>query len=345
MKSNISKNIKEKIGANLYQVEKHPLCITKKKIYDVIGLDKEIFENLSPFVSVKSNFDDLLIPEDHPSRSFSDTFYENSDTVLRTHTSAHQTSLIKKGHKRFLITGDVYRRDEIDAYHYPVFHQVEGVTIFDYKVEDVEMIELMKGDLMHLSKCLFPNNDFRIVDSYFPFTRISGEIEMLFNGKWIELLGFGSIHEDILKNCGLQDSSGWAFGIGLERVAMMLFKIPDIRYFWSEDLRFKKQFEKDTVKEFSVYSKYPKVTRDISFYKPDFFNNNDFYSILNEFAQNLVSDTEITDEFEDLKTGKKSITFRVHFESLEKTLVSEEVNEMIEKIKNHLIENYSVEMR
>lgn len=345
MKSNIPSNIREKLGKKIYQIPKHPICITKKKIYDYMGFQREIFEDFSPFVSIESNFDELLIPKDHPTRSKSDTFYENDETVLRTHTSAHQTELIKKGHKNFLITGDVYRRDEIDAYHYPVFHQMEGVTIYDHEISDEEITEIMRHEMAYLAKCLFPENKFRIIDSYFPFTKISGEIEIFANNTWIEILGFGSIHDKILKNCGLESSSGWAFGIGLERIAMILFKIPDIRYFWTSDERFSSQFTEDEITEFKKFSNFPSSKRDVSFYYPSDFNKNDFYNALNTITENLVAKTEILDEFYDEKTGKNSFSFRIHFESLDRTLASEEVNEFVEHLKLYLIENFSVEIR
>lgn len=345
MKSNIPINIREKIGKNLYQVPRNPICITKKRIYDIIGVNREIFEGLSPLVSVKSNFDELLIPEDHPTRSKSDTFYENENTVLRTHTSAHQSELIRNGHKNFLVTGDVYRRDEIDAYHYPVFHQMEGVTIYDYVLSDAEIIEIMKLEMTYIVKSLFPEKKFRIVDSYFPFTEISGEVEIFSNNKWVEVIGFGSIHNKILQNCGLESNSGWAFGLGIERIAMILFGIPDIRYFWSIDYRFTNQFSEDEITEFKQYSTFPSSKRDISFYHPENFQKNDFFNALNTIAENLVAKTEILDEFYDEKKGKSSMSFRIHFESLERTLTAEEVNRFVDKIKSHLVENFSVEIR
>lgn len=173
-RNNIPFNIREKIGKNLYTIPDHPLCITKQKIYDVIGHDREKFEHLDPYVSVKSNFDDLLIPKDHPSRSKSDTYYRDEDTVLRTHTSAHQCELISKGHTNFLVTGDVYRRDEIDAFHYPVFHQMEGVRVYPGQMGQEQIKYMMVAELETLIGSLFPSNEFRWVDSYFPFTDISG---------------------------------------------------------------------------------------------------------------------------------------------------------------------------
>lgn len=136
--SNITENILKKIGENLHLKVDHPLNLTKAKIEKfctdyatVNGRNQfKIFDNFSPLVDTKSCFDDLRIPKDHESRKRSDTYYVSDELVLRTHTSAHQCQLLRSGVTSFLCTGDVYRRDEIDSTHYPVFHQMEGVRLF-----------------------------------------------------------------------------------------------------------------------------------------------------------------------------------------------------------------------
>lgn len=125
---NVTSNIASRVGANLHNKPKHPLNTIKGIIEDYWrqqSPDFCAFDDFSPIVSAFDNFDSLLIPKDHVSRSLSDTYYLDIDTVLRTHTSAHQTTLLKQGYNQFLVTGDVYRRDEIDCSHYPVFHQME----------------------------------------------------------------------------------------------------------------------------------------------------------------------------------------------------------------------------
>jgi len=342
---NIPFSIKNKVGKNLYQITNHPICIIKNRIYDYFKNSREVIEGLSPYVDVQSNFDDLLIPRDHPSRSKSDTFYYDHNTVLRTHTSAHQTQFLREGKNNFLITGDVYRKDEIDSFHYPVFHQMEGVSVLHDKMDPLQVCDAIKKDLGGLIEFLFPDCEYRFVDTYFPFTEPSCEIEVLLNNKWVEVLGAGVIRDKIMENCGLGHVSGWAFGLGLERLAMIFFEIPDIRYFWTEDSRFIEQFKKGQITKFKPYSKYPAVVRDISFYYFDPFTSNDFYTILNDCSENLISKTEVLDEFTNPKTGQKSISYRIYFESLEKTLTSEEVNYQITKIKDNLIEKYSVIIR
>jgi phenylalanyl-tRNA synthetase alpha chain len=192
---------------------------------------------------LESCFDDLRVGKDHVSRKPSDTYYLNENTVLRTHTSAHQTHFISSGIKAFLCTGDVYRRDEIDSSHYPIFHQMEGVRIFDDNdfpkgISIIDSKKIIEDDLKNiltgLAKHLFGNVEMRWRNDYFPFTEPSFELEILFNGDWLEVLGCGVIHDEVMNNSGKPNKYGWAFGLGLERLAMILFDIPDIRLFWSK---------------------------------------------------------------------------------------------------------------
>lgn len=194
---------------------------------------------------MKNNFDDLLFPDDHVGRSPTDTYYLNPQTVLRTHTSAHQSGLFAAHERAFLVTGDVYRRDEIDSSHYPVFHQMEGARLFPistlppassplavaqptnfyYNDEGYKnhpqvqyVAEDLKKTLEGLVQAVFGKVEMRWIDTYFPFTSPSYELEIFFNNAWLEVLGCGVVHPEILKRCGVQDQIGWAFGLGLERL-------------------------------------------------------------------------------------------------------------------------------
>ena len=137
--SNVTSNILSKVGRNLHHCKNHPLSILRGKIQEHVYADYRtrwggpmftMVDRLSPVVTVEQNFDSLLVPKDHVSRAKNDNYYINSEYLLRAHTSAHQRDLIKTGLDAFLVTGDVYRRDEIDMCHYPVFHQMEGVRLF-----------------------------------------------------------------------------------------------------------------------------------------------------------------------------------------------------------------------
>jgi phenylalanyl-tRNA synthetase alpha chain len=303
---NITPNILEKVGRNLHLIDKHPLGIIKGKIEEYFhkytadkGQNKfEVFDNLSPYVNTKNCFDDLRVGPDHVSRRPSDTYYIDDKHVLRTHTSAHQSTLISGGKTAFLCTGDVYRRDEIDASHYPVFHQMEGVRIFAdnelpagcSKAEAKKAIEDdLKGVLTGLARHLFGDVEMRWREDYFPFTEPSFELDIYFNDDWMEVLGCGVIHDEVMANAGQPaDRYGWAFGLGLERLAMVLFAIPDIRLFWSDDERFTSQFQAGTITKFNSYSKFPLCYKDVSFWLPESgLHPNDVYEVHNYTTTSL----------------------------------------------------------
>ncbi|RVW33038.1 Phenylalanine--tRNA ligase, chloroplastic/mitochondrial [Vitis vinifera] len=143
---------------------------------------------------VVMNFDDVLVPPDHISRSYNDTYYIDPQTVLRCHTSAHQAELLRRGHTHFLVTGDVYRRDSIDSTHYPVFHQMEGVRVFlpgDWEASGMDgtsyAAEDLKKCLEGLARHLFGDVEMRWIDTYFPFTNPSFELEIYFQASCTEV--------------------------------------------------------------------------------------------------------------------------------------------------------------
>lgn len=201
---------RRQVGRNLHRRPGHPLHMIQQKIVEYYNKKDEekgdendsnkfqVFTDLSPIVSTVNNFDLLRIPPDHISRRPSDTYYLDQDTVLRTHTSAHQVDLLRQGHDRFLVSGDVYRCDDIDRSHYPVFHQMEGVRIMSNqnnntgggvtttKDEQMAMIEQdLKQSLEGLAHHLFGRVPMRWVDEYFPFTHPSYELEIFYQEEWM----------------------------------------------------------------------------------------------------------------------------------------------------------------
>ena len=314
--NNVTPYIENLVGRGLHRAEAHPLGIIKAKIEEYFqGLDGpafEIVDDLDPLVQAQACFDDLLIPKDHPGRLPSDTYYvsrpggrevsASTDVLLRTHTSAHQSQLLRDGKEAFLCTGDVYRRDEIDASHFPAFHQMEGVKLFPPADVGGAMTreewlaspgcELIAKDLKKtlegLCDHLFGDCEKRWIDEYFPFTEPSFELEIFYNGDWMEVLGCGVIHSGVLEKADLKHRHGWAFGLGLERLAMVLFTIPDIRLFWTDDQRFSKQFKPGQLTTFKPYSKYPPVFKDISFWIPEGFEPNDFFELGRGVAGELM---------------------------------------------------------
>ena len=154
---------------------------------------------------------------------------------------------------------------------------MEGVCIVTDEMDpEADLIRCLSG----LIEYLFPGCEYRFNKDYFPFTNPSFEAEVMFNGKWLEILGCGVVQPAILEHCGLAGTKAWAFGLGLERLAMILFAIPDIRLFWTDDDRFHKQFTSEvdisTIK-FKPYPTLPNITKDISFWLPETYVENDFF--------------------------------------------------------------------
>jgi len=363
-RNNISLNVSGKVGTSLHRVANSPLCITRRKIEDYLNKFHQernlepfaIFDNLSPIVDTQSCFDDLLVPPDHVSRSPSDTYYIDDELLLRTHTSAHQCNLMRTGETSFLCSGDVYRRDEVDSSHYPIFHQMEGVRLYrdsDFaigmSIEDkkaqvaADLQEILTGLATHL----FGNVDHKWSPDYFPFTEPSFELEVLFNEKWLEVLGCGVIHDDVIANSQLPHGTvGYAFGLGLERLAMVLFSIPDIRLFWSQDPRYLQQFREGEIKTFEPYSKYPHCYKDVSFWLPDYgFHINDVHEIVRAEAGDLVEKVELFDEFTHPNTNRRSQAYRITYRHMDRSLTNEEVDEIQVRVRESLETKANVTLR
>ncbi|RLN95203.1 hypothetical protein BBJ28_00005097 [Nothophytophthora sp. Chile5] len=338
---NVGESIASKIGVNLHQQKNHPLHIIKTKIesyFDGLHANHRhpkfiMFDDLSPVVSTYDCFDSMLVPADHVSRRVTDTYYVNPNKVLRAHTSAHEVATMKKGIKSFLVTGDVYRRDEIDASHYPVFHQMEGARIFSEldaampREEKVEVVkEELKKTLEGMTAELFGEVEMRWVEAYFPFTEPSLELEIFFNGDWLEVLGCGVLRQEIVRNAGLGEDVGWAFGLGLERLAMVLFDIPDIRLFWSQDKRFISQFKDGEITKFKPYSKYPACYKDVSFWHGDDFHENNLCEVVRDVAGDMVEQVAVVDEFTHPKTQRVSKCYRITYRHMDRNLTNDEVD-------------------
>ena len=338
-KSNITQSIKDKIGRNLHLKKNHPINTISNIITGHLGSEFKLFDNESPYVNIRDNFDLLLINESHVSRGPSDTYYEDEETVLRTHTSAHQNKFISGGEKSFVVVGDCYRRDEIDYCHYPVFHQLEGVKIME---DGMDVVEDLHRTIVGLIGELFPNCEYRVRDHKFPFTEPSFEYDVMFNGEYLEVLGCGVVHSEIMKNCGLEGQKGWAFGLGLDRLAMILFKIPDIRLMWSDDERFINQFNGE-ICQFEEFSFYPPCKKDVSFWINSPFAENDMFEIFREMSKGCIEDMRMIDSFE--KSGKLSKCYRITYRHLERNLTNEEVNDFHMSAVDRFMEEMDVEIR
>ena len=232
----------------------HPITQIIKDMEEIfIGMGYEIADG--PEVELATyNFDKLNTPQDHPARDIQDTFYVTDDIVLRSQTSPVQARVMEtqKPPIKIICPGVVYRSDSVDATHSPVFHQIEGLVVD----KNISMGDL-KGTLeMFAKKCLGEKTQIRFRPHHFPFTEPSAEADVscfVCGGKgcrvckgegWIELLGCGMVHPNVLRNCGIDPEvySGFAFGCGIERIAMAKFGIDDMRLLYENDVRFLKQF-------------------------------------------------------------------------------------------------------
>ena len=187
------------------------------------------------------NFEALNVPEDHPAKDMHDTFYLNNKGLLRTHTSPVQIRTMEKAKAphRIICPGKVYRKDS-DLTHTPMFHQIEGLV-----VEEGASFSQLKGLLNDFLEDFFGKEiELRFRPSYFPFTEPSAEADIRWKKNWLEVLGCGMVHPNVLKGVGVDTKkySGFAFGLGVERMAMLKYDIPDLRAFFDNDIRFLKQF-------------------------------------------------------------------------------------------------------
>jgi phenylalanyl-tRNA synthetase alpha chain len=425
----------------LHLEKDHPISITRRIIESVFpGPTYQYHNTFHPVVSTHQNFDSLGFPPEHPGRHPSDTYYINKDTLLRTHTSAHQAQLFRAAETDgYLISADVYRRDEVDRSHYPVFHQMEGARVWDRtKIDGGDVAAAVRADIEHLPKPVVavhvedPNPPFhetrnprqvdhhsaaeaeaigthlkrslelmvaeifsraktaaivaeaeagagsgagaeenldacqaeaheplrvRWVEAYFPFTSPSWELEVFHDGQWLEVLGSGVCRQELFVNAGRPEKLGWAFGIGLDRIAMLLFQIPDIRLFWSRDERFLGQFrgvqeDMSLLRRFVPFSKYPACYKDVSFWVPPSaasaygdFHENDAMEVIRNVAGNVVEDVKLVDSFTHPATGRKSMCYRINYRSLERTLTNAETNQLHEEVTSSLVTRLGVEIR
>ncbi len=388
--TNVTPHILRHVGRNLHRVSKHPLCIIKERVVHhfhttyVNRVGNALyahFDDVPPVVSTEQNFDSLLVAPDHVTRSKKDNYYINRDTLLRAHTSAHQRDFIKMGFDRFLVSGDVYRRDTIDSCHYPVFHQMEGVRLFTgdelfrnenlglklfekdseetgekqrgHSIDAVKMMEInLKETLDNLMRSLFGTDiQTRWNACYFPFTHPSFELEIKFQGEWLEVLGSGVMRQPILDKGGASDKVGWAFGLGLDRLAMLLFGIPDIRLFWSKDERFIDQFKSvgislDTNVQYTPFSVFPPSYKDLSFWLPETgFSENDFHEIVRSVGGGLVEEVELVDAFTHPHTNRVSHCYRLTYRAMDRTFTNREVNEIMEKLRQEVQDTLGVNVR
>ena len=337
-------------GNPLYEIVRRVLNWPSFKNFDVIQVPE--------IVSTEVGFDLFDFPVDHPARSRSDTYYVDDDHILRTHTTVMWYYYLKDDDvKKRMVAGDpvgafcfgkVYRRDELDRHHMNVFHQIDGWYLTPKDKDIITTAELQEA-LSGFAKAVFGSDvQVRFNDDRFPYTHPSIEMEINKNGKWLEVAGAGVVKGSVLEKFGVDSSkwNGWAFGPGLERFAMISMELPDIRLLWSQDERIKKQLKLG--QKFQEVSKYPPITRDISFVVGKDFVPNDYFDLIRDLGGDLVEQVELIDKYEDSKKfglDKVSYTYRIIYRSMERTLRGEEVDEIQDKIYKQTAEQFDAELR
>lgn len=318
--------------------------------FDTIEVPEIVRANLS--------FDLFNFPSDHPARSKSDTYFVNNEYILRTHTTIMwyyyfreevvEDKIAKHLPLAVLSYGKVYRKDEIDRHHLNVFHQMDGLYLAP-KSEKVVVLDDLKEVLVEIAQTIFGKDmKYRFNPDTFPYTDPSIEMEVDKEGSWVEVLGGGIVQSGVLKKLGVdpEQYTGWAFGFGLERLAIISMELPDIRLLWSEDPRVTKQLHLGT--KFVSVSKYPPITRDISFVVGKEFVLNDYFDLIRDIGGDLIEEVAVLDKYENPEKfgpDKTSYTFRVVYRSNDRTLTTEEIDPLQKKLYEETALQFNAKVR
>ena len=343
-------------GSPLYEIVEKVKAVPSLAGFDVIEIPE--------IVPTELMFDLFDFAPDHPARSTSDTYYADDKNILRTHDTVFWYYYLNHPEIRARISrgesmgalcyGKVYRKDEVDSRHMNVFHQLGGWYIAPDS-ESVEPEDLKKALSEIVVNIFGPESQIRFNPDDYPYTDPSFEVEVNVKGtaaegpargEWLEILGSGMPKKSVLKKMGVEGYHGWAFGFGIERLAIISMALPDIRLLWSNDERVKKQLVLGHVYE--EVSKYPPIVRDISFIAPKTFVPNDYFDMVREVGGDLIEEVALIDEYEnDAKFGadKKSYAYRITYRSIERTLTSEEVDSLHKQIEAATRDQFNGEIR
>jgi len=337
-------------GSPIYEIVQRVLASSDFKGFDVIQVPEIVPADIS--------FDLFDFPADHPARSRSDTYYVDDKHILRTHTTVMWYYYLQNPDvKDRMAAGDsvgcfcfgkVYRRDEIDRNHMNVFHQIDGWYLAP-KDKKIIGIEELQSALLGIARAAFGSDvKYRFNPDTFPYTDPSLEMELDKNGKWLEVLGSGVVKGSVLEKFGVDSSkwNGWAFGPGIERLAMASMDIPDMRLFWSQDERVKKQLRLGN--KYKEVSKFPSITRDISFVVDKSFVPNNYFDLIRDSGGDLVEEVTLLDKYENAEkfgVDKISYTYRIVYRSNERTLTTEEIDPIQEKIYKETKTQFGADLR
>jgi phenylalanyl-tRNA synthetase alpha chain len=344
------KDLSRTEGSPIAEIVNRLCALPRYKNFEVMKVPEIVRVNLS--------FDMFNFPEDHPARSKSDTYYVNDEHILRPHTTVMwhyhlaEESVKEKINARkpvgAISYGKVYRKDEIDRHHMNVFHQIDGWYLAPKELETITA-ETLKDVLIEIAQAIFGSGiNYRFNKDTFPYTNPSLEMEIEVEGRWIEVLGSGIVHPKVLQNFGVDPDvyNGWAFGFGLERLAIISMDLPDIRLLWSNDERVTRQLKLG--QKYVPVSKFPPITRDISFIVTDDFVPNNYFDLIRDLGGELVEEVQLLDKYENEEKfgkGKVSYTYHIIYRSNERTLISEEVDIIQNKLYKETAKQYSAELR
>ncbi|MDQ3018537.1 MAG: hypothetical protein M3Q64_01560 [bacterium] len=344
--------------ADLSRTEGSPLHELIERITSLPQFNNFDQIQIPEIVPASESFDLFNFPADHPARSKSDTYYVDDKNILRTHTTVMWYYYFQQQEIREKITqnaplgvlsyGKVYRKDEIDRRHMNIFHQVDGLYLHPTSERTITQDDL-KEVLANVVKAAFgPEVKYRFNDDTFPYTHSSLEMEVDKDGQWVEVLGAGLVQGGVLEKLNVDPNqyNGWAFGFGLERLAIIGMELPDIRLLWSEDERVKKQLKLG--QKYVEVSKYPPVIRDISFIVDQSFQPNDYFDLIRDIGGDLVEQVELIDKFENAAKfgeGRVSYTYRITYRSGERTLEAAEVEPLQDKVYSETAKQFNAELR
>ena len=334
-------------GSPIQEIVKRASQVKSLQDFDVIQVPE--------IVPAHILFDLFNMPPGHPARSKSDTYYVDEEHVLRTHDTvfwyyylndpAIKQRIANKETLGTICYGKDYRKDEIDSRHMNVFHQF-GAWLIAPDDKQIFTPDDLKRALAEVGTSVFGSTNFRFYDHNFPYTDPSFEMEAEIKGQWMEMVGSGMVRKTVLKNLGLEGYNGWAFGFGLERLAIASMDLPDIRLLWSQDPRVTKQLKLG--QKFVAVSKYPPITRDISFIVDKNFVPNNYFDLIRDIGGDLVEQVELLDKFENeakFHKDKISYTYRVVYRSPERTLKTEEVEPLQAKLYDETKKQFNAELR
>ncbi len=337
-------------GSPIAEIVKRVVALPDFNGFDIIQVPEIVPADIS--------FDLFDFPADHPARSKSDTYYVDQNNILRTHTTVMWYYYLQQEDvKRRMAAGEpvgcfcygkVYRKDERDRNHMNVFHQIDGWYLAPKDKKIIGLKELEQA-LRAIAGAVFgPDTQLKIFPDTFPYTDPSLQMEVEKKGNWLEVLGSGVVKGSVLEKFGVDSSkwNGWAFGPGIERLAMVSMELPDIRLFWSSDPRVKSQLKLG--REFTEVSKYPPITRDISFVVDAEFVPNDYFDLIREIGGELVEQVSLLDKYENAEKfgpGKISYTYRTIYRSMERTLENKEIDALHAKIEEETRKQFGAEVR